>query len=980
MAIGSKKYLVRGLVAVLVVAAAVVSACSPLGTPTGSRRGQRAIFETTTTADTTIVAAPSLTPVADSVSTTVELNIPPVDSLARVDSLLLPVADSTLLARVDSLAPLLPDSLLLTAQDSMALEPQGPRRPRRRDEPFLDAPVVASAADSVVYDRRRNFIYHYKDGELTYEDSNLKGDYIAVDATTREIIGVRVVDSLGEVVRPEFVQGGSNYTMDTVRFNLATRKALVQGVATQDGEGFMLARRMKRMPDGTMNGEQLKYTTCDLVEHPHFYIAMTKARVIPGKKIITGYAYFVMEDVPIYFPGIPGGFFPMSVGPTAGILMPTWGEEVNRGFYLRGGGYYFTFGDHVDLSLTADIYTLGSWAINASSRYIKRYKFNGGFSASYNKLKMGDPNPQSSNTISLTWNHTQDPKANPRQNFSANVNFQTAGQRQLATTSLQDHLNTSTTSSVSYSRRWEVGSTSVNLTAAFNMTTNSRDSTINVTLPNLSLSVGSFAPFKRRNAVGKQRWYEKITVDYSMQAQNQTAARPGATGNGPKESEFFSKETLQNLQNGVSHKVGVKTSLNLLGYINFAPSMNYNEAWNFKRQMQGWDPNGGTDGTGAAMNTTDPDSPGYIPPEFGFFRTYDWSVNGSFSTKLYGVFEVRRREGRTGWLQAFRHMITPTLSFTYAPDFTHPRYGFYRHVQSSAKGDIREYMPVLGSPRLQPGGARASINGSLSNQLEIKVRDGRDSTGVKKITIIEQLSLNGLSWNFLKDSMQMSDVGITFRTGEIFKGFALQLSGNWTPYQYVDDGRGGVRQVGKWAVGGGKFGRITGTSWSFGKTFNSPQGSAPRAGSIQSQYVNPADPAYNPYNFANGLDPALRRQYMVQGWYDFSVPWSFTFNYNINYNYRGRRPEISQSLSFNGNVTLTGKWGFHFDSGYDFTRKKLSHMQLGLNRDLHCWEMSFNWVPMGPQKMYSFHIGIKAGMLRDIKYDKSSNSYDGLVN
>ncbi len=909
--------------------------------------------------------------------------LPPVDSAllaGRADTLL---ADSTLLAgrisdsagRADSLTL---DSLSLASLpvDSLALDsltPPARRGPRRRDEPFLDAPVVAHAQDSVVYDRRLNYIFHYNLGDLTYEDNNLKADFIVVNATTKEISGTGVPDSLGVVTRPEFLQAGTSYTMVTVKYNLESRKALVQGVATQDGEGFMLARRMKRMPDGSMNGEQLKYTTCDLVEHPHFYIAMTKARVIPGKKIITGYAYFVMEDVPIYFPGIPGGFFPMSVGPTAGIIMPTWGEEVNRGFYLRGGGYYFTFGDHLDLNLTADIYTLGSWGINAASRYIKRYKFSGGLSASYNILKMGDPNPQRSNTIAITWNHTQDPKANPRQTFSANVNFQTAGQRQLATTSLQDHLNTSTTSSVSYSRNWDVGQTTVNLTTAFNMTTNSRDSTINVTLPNISLSVGSFAPFKRKNAVGKQRWYEKITVDYSMQAQNQTSARPGATGNGPKEHEFFTKETLQNLQNGVSHRVGVKTSLNLLGYINFSPSLSYNEAWNFRRQMQAWDPTGGTQGTGAAVPIED------IPPEFGFYRTYDWRVNGSFSTKLYGVFEVKQREGKTKWLQAFRHMITPTISFTYAPDFTHPRYGFYENVQSSPDGSVTSYLPVKGSPTITPGGPQASINGSISNQLEIKVRDGRDSTGVKKITVIEQLSLSGLSWNFLKDSMHMGDVGISFRTGEIFKGFALQLSGNWTPYRFIDDGRGGVRQIGKYAIGKGKFGRITATSWSFGKTFNSPQGASPGQGSLQNQYVNPYDPAYNPYNFGNGLDPATRRAYMVRGYYDFNVPWSFTFNYSINYQHRGRRPEITQNLGFNGNVTLTEKWGFHFDSGYDFTRRKLSHMQLSLNRDLHCWEMSFNWVPMGRTKMYSFHIGIKAGMLRDIKYDKSSNSYDGLV-
>ncbi len=369
-----------------------------------------------------------------------------------------------------------------------------------------------------------------------------------------------------------------------------------------------------------------------------------------------------------------------------------------------------------------------------------------------------------------------------------------------------------------------------------------------------------------------------------------------------------------------------------------------------------------------------------IPPEFGFYRTYGWNVNGSFSTKLYGVFEVKRKEGKRGWLQAFRHMVTPTLSFTYAPDFTHPRYGFYEHVQSNANGDVKQYIPVQGTPRVSPGGPQASINGSISNQLEIKVADRRDSTGIKKITVIEQLSLSGISWNFLSDSMNMSDINISFRTGEIFKGFALQLSGNWTPYRYVDDGRGGLKQIGKFNIGGGKFGRITSTSWSFGKTFNSPNGAAPGAGSLQTEFINPYDPAFNPYNFGNALDPATRRQYMVRGYYDFNVPWSFTFNYSINYSHTNTpRPRITQNLGFNGNITLTQKWGFHFESGYDFTRRKLSHMNLSLNRDLHCWEMSFNWVPMGRTKSYSFHIGIKSGMLRDIKYDKSSNSYDNLA-
>jgi hypothetical protein len=832
-------------------------------------------------------------------------------------------------------------------------------RKSREQKPFLEAPVVAKADDSLVYDVRRRFIYHYKNGDLTYQDNNLKADYIVVNANNKEIFGAGALDSAGVMTRPEF----GNSTMDTVIYNLDSKKALVSGVATKDGEGFMLGRRMKRMPDNTINIEGARYTTCDRIDHPHFYIAMTKAKTIPGKKVITGPAYFVMEDVPIYFLGIPGGFFPISTGPTAGLIMPTWGEEGNRGFYLRGLGYYFTFGDHLDLRLTSDLYTRGSWGVNAGSNYIWRYKFRGSFNATYNNNVTGgernDPDYRRSNTFSITWNHSQDPKANPRQTFSANVNFSTSGQKQLATTSLQDHLNTNTSSSISYSRNWMAGSTNINMTAQFNLSTRSGDSTLNVTLPNISLSVGSFSPFKRKaeKAVGKQRWYEKITMSYSMQAQNSTGT--------VKEYEVFSRKTLKGMQNGVTHTIPVKTSFNLLGYINFSPSFNYRESWNFKKQYRQWD-HTAKDGQGAAVDER------LIEPEFGFYRTYDWDLSGSFSTKLYGIFESKRPDA---WLRFIRHIITPTLGFTYAPNFKHPRYGFFDYVQNSPNGSYTEYQPVQGSPRLSPGAARAALNFSLGNQVEIKTRSQRDSTGMKKTTVIEQFSLSS-SYNFLApgDSMQLAPVAIQLRSGEIFKGFSIQLSGTWDPYLYVKVGDRAQRTR-HYNIGHGKFGRITQTSWSFGHTFNSRDSKAPDPRSINGAFVN----TYNPYDFSNNLDPVLRRQYMVAEYYDFNVPWSLTFNYNVNYTYTGLKPEITQSLGFNGSVTPTAKWGVSFQSGYDFTRRKLSHMMLSLTRDLHCWEMSFQWVPMGRIKSYSFHIGVKSGMLADIKYDKSSNMYDNLV-
>lgn len=837
--------------------------------------------------------------------------------------------------------------------------------PAGEEEPakaFLEAPVVGKARDSLIYDVRNRLVFVYGQGDLTYEENNLKADHMILNVATKEIFGVGQMDTAtGLPTRPEFLQGSAAYTMDTITYNLDSKKAKIKGVATQDGEGFLLGRDLKKMPDNTVNIYQAKYTTCDRVEHPHFYIAMTKAKVIPGKKIITGPAYFVMEDVPIYFLGIPGGFFPISTGPQSGFIMPTYGEEATRGFYLRDGGYYFTFGDYADLALTGAIYTLGSWDVNARTNYIKRYKYSGNLAATYARTVVGEKNSssyQNSGNLRLQWSHRMDPKARPGTMFSASVNFATAGYNKQATTTLNDHLNTQTNSSISYSRSWMVGSTSINLTASFNHSSNSRDSTISLTLPNISFSVGSFSPFKRKVQIGKQRWYEKITVSYSMTAQN-------ATGSNTKERDLFSRHTLENLQNGVRHSIPIKTSFNFWGFVSFSPSFNYNEVWNFKRQFRMWDP---YRGSGGAVVEND--------PEFGFFRTYAFDVNGSFSTKLYGMFQPKRKPGKDGWLQAVRHVMTPTVGFTYSPDFTHPRFGMQQYYQRDSLGTIASYNPNKGNPTMSAVPARASLNFSLSNQLEMKVRSKRDSTGLKKIPIIEQLSASG-SYDFLKDSMQLSTISLTLRSGQIFKNFAIQLNAVWDPYQVVVDSRGTVIPIRKFNVGGGNFGRIASTGWSFGYTFNSSNSSQPAMNDITSgafvgAYTNPFDPDLN-------LDPATRRQYMVSSYYDFSIPWNFGFNYSVNYTNNGVRKNIIQTFGFNGSVTLTPKWGVTFNGGIDLNKWQFTPMSVNVVRDLHCWSMTFQWIPIGQMKSYQFHIGIKSGMLADIKYDKQSSHFDNLL-
>ncbi len=832
---------------------------------------------------------------------------------------------------------------------------------KKRDKPFLEAPVIGKNRDSLVYDVRNRLIFVYGQGDLTYEDNNLKADHMILNTVTKEIFGVGVLDTTtGLPTRPEFIQGGANYTMDTLTYNLESKKALVQGVATKDGEGMLLGRRMKKKPDNTIDMASAKYTTCDRIDHPHFYIQMTKAKVIPGKKIIMGPAYFVMEDVPIYFLGLPGGFFPITAGPQSGFIMPTYGEESARGFYLRDGGYYFRFGDYADLALTGDIYTLGSWAVKAKTNYILRYKFSGNLGLDYTRQVMGEKNSsnyQNSGQFKLSWSHRQDPKFHPSSQFSASVNFATAGYTKQATTTMNDHLNTQTNSSISYSKSWMVGSTPINLTASFSHSSNSRDSTIAITLPNISFSVGSFAPFKRKNAVGKQRWYEKITLSYSMQAQNSTGTRT-------KESELFTAKTLREMTNGVRHTIPIKTSFNFFGVVSFSPSFNYNEVWNFKRQRRVWN--------------QEEKRVVLLEPEFGFFRAYGWNASGSFSTKLYGMFQVSEtnKKGKKRWFQALRHVLTPTVGVSYSPDFNNPRYGFVDYYQSDSTGKITANPDYyMGNPKPSISGPQASINFSLSNQIEMKVHSKRDSTGMKKIPIIEQLSMSG-SYNFLLDSMNLSNISLSLRTGQIFKNFAIQLSAVWDPYTVIDVD-GVPKRINKFNIGGGKFGRIVSTGWSFGYTFNSSNSSQPamndiNSGAFVAAYANPYNPDLN-------LDPATRRQYMVSSYYDFTIPWNFGFNYSVSYNNNGLKSTITQTLGFNGSVTLTEKWGLTFNGGFDIAKMRMTPMQVNLTRDLHCWSMTFQWVPIGQLKSYMFHIGIKSGMLADIKYDKQSSRFDNLM-
>ncbi len=821
---------------------------------------------------------------------------------------------------------------------------------------FLEDVIEGKNTDSLVFDARNRLIYIYNEGDVTYQNMNLKADFMRVDLTTKDIFAYGKPDSVeGKAVttHPTFSDGGASpYSMDTITYNLTSKKAKIKGVATQEGDGWLVGGSVKKQPDNSIHIADGKYTTCDETDNPHFYLAMTKAKVIPGKKVITGYAYLVMEDVPIYFPGIPEGFFPISSGPKSGLLMPTYGEDA-KGFFIRDLGYYFKLSDHMDLALRGGIYTLGSWEVSARSQYVKRYKYRGNFNLQYSAIRSGEKGEADfvqQNNFRLQWTHTQDPKANPGSTFSASVNLTSSGYSRYSATQIGDILATQTNSSISYSKNWE----GTPFSLAFNMAVsqNSRDKTIAVTLPTISFNVASFNPFKRREAVGKTRWYEKIKMSYSAKMTNTVNT---------SESEIFSKETLKKMKNGIQHSIPVSTNLTLFNYVNVNPLFNYTERWYFKKVGQQWNEQT------HKVETLD--------PEYGFWRIYNYNAQVSATTTIYGTYTAKKK---TRKIQAVRHTITPRVGFSYAPDFSRQKYGFYEAVQTDTTGRFKVYSPFADNSYGVPGsGQQLSLTFGLDQSLEMKVLSKRDTSGIKKVKIIDQLSISG-SYNFLADSMRLSNLPVQLRT-TIYGNFGINLSLTLDPYEVSPEG---IR-YNKLMWRRGLPGRVVSTGWSFGYTFKSREDKSRPAGnditSLPPEYFNSWSDPYGE------LNPALRRQFMAGSYYDFSLPWNLGFNYNISYGIRyvnngttGYEKNVMQTLGLNGSVKLTPKTMISVTSGYDFATRKMSMTSVTMVRDLHCWQMSFTWIPFGNHKSWSFNIGVKAASLADLKYDKSYTQFDNM--
>ena len=797
----------------------------------------------------------------------------------------------------------------------------------------VESLIKYKARDSVAMDLTTRQAVLYSDGSIDYDSMLLMADRIEVDFNRHTLHAHGSDDTAGNIKgRPFFKQDGAEYHADTITFNYDTKKGIINGVITQEGEGFLHGHKVKKLNDSVMYLSGGCYTTCNYA-HPHFALNFTKSKLIAGDKIVTGPAWLSIEDVPTPI-ALPFAFFPITKSRTSGILIPSYGWQNYRGYYLKDGGYYFALGDNLDLTLLGDIYTNLSWALEAKSNYYKRYKYKGALDARYGITYegiRGDSNSFASyNDFKFTWTHDQDAKANPYSRFSANVNLQSRNYNK-NTTNRNDYFNSTTTSSISYTTK--LGSY-LNLAASARESYNTQTGLMNIKLPSISLSSITIYPLRRSNPVGGYRWYENISLSYVMNAENNITA---------VDSQLFTRQTLDAMQYGIQHSIPLSSSLKVLKFFNWTNSITYNERWHWSTIEKHYDNTTGVTTTDTVM---------------GFRANRDFNFNSSLSTRIYGMFQYKH-----GPLKALRHVINPSLGFSYHPDFGAAKYGWWKEYTDTT-GYVHRYSifqnSLFGGP---PDGKSGSIRFSVGNNLEAKWQNPFDTTAeVKKITLIENLTLS-MSYDLAKDSINLSPLSVSGRT-TLFKSLVINYSGSFSPY--VIDTLGNLHNEFLWKKEGKLF-RTSNSTWSAQLSLNLNNNTFQRDGEKSKGQPTTAI-LQTPYNY----NPVL----MTGGFYDFSVPWNVSINYNFSYvnTFVAREMDMEsqtiRSISLSGNVSLTKNWRIAATTGYDFANKGWSYTTVDIYRDLHCWEMRLSWVPFGYYRSWFFQINIKADALRDVKYEK----------
>lgn len=848
----------------------------------------------------------------------------------------------------------------------------------RREKVDLDAAVQFSSSDSMIIIRQDSAMM-YGQGAVNYGNIKLDAQVIEMDLNDNTVYAYGVPDSLGEVVgTPIFSEGGTEYEAKTMRYNFKSGKGFITNVVTQQGEGYLTGGVTKKDKDGDFYAKMGRYTTCDDHDCPHFYFQLTKAKVRPGKNIVMGPAYMVLAGLPLPL-AVPFGFFPFTDDYASGVIVPTFGDDYQRGFYLRDGGYYFAISPNIDLALTGEIYTKGSWGLRAQSSYLKRYKFNGSFNLSYLKTitgEKGSPDYATQTNFQVVWSHSQDSKANPNMSLSASVNFTTSGYSRNDLNSYYSNSFTENTKSSTVNMTYRIPDSKWSFSTTMNISQRTQDSTLAVSFPNLNLTMSQVYPFKRKKAIGEEKWYEKVKLSYSGQFQNSLTS---------KQDEFFKKSLIKDWRNGMRHSIPISATFNLFKYINLTPSLNFTDRMYTTKVRQHWDEVRGI----VASDTT-----------YSFYNVWDFQASVSLDTKIYGFFQPLPFLGNK--VKMIRHVLTPTISFNATPDFSAPFFGYYgSYSRPGNDGTVQttKYSMFPGSLFGVPGqGKTGSISVSLANNLEMKVRSDNDSIGEKKVSLIENLSLSQ-SYNMAADSMRFSDLNTSMLL-RLTKGFNLNLSATWDVYCYALNSSGNPVRINKLRIVNGKgFGRLRSTGTSFSYTFNNDTFKKLFGkGEDKDKNKNKKNTDLNENEdneLADDNSSRLSRQQSEQqeekpladpGYMEWTIPWNLTFNYSVSYGYGAFNKKkleynsrITQNLSFSGNIKPTKNWNFSFSASYNFDTKKLAYMNCNMSRDLHCFTMTASFVPVGPYKSYNFHIAVKSSLLSDFKYDKRSSRMNGVT-
>lgn len=861
-------------------------------------------------------------------------------------------------------------------RDSLALDSLGmdslAADTTKKKEP-LDAPVIYEASDSIVF-TKEGYAHLYGEGKVNYQNIELTSAVITMNMDSSTVYATGVTDTAGvETGSPIFKDGETPYESKIMRYNFKTKKGFINSIVTQQGEGYVTSEEGKKGANDEIYMRHGKYTTCDNHEHPHFYLKLSMAKVRPKKNVVFGPAQLVVEDVPLPI-AVPFGFFPFNSSYSSGFIMPTYGDEMNRGFYLRDGGYYFAISDQMDLKVLGEVFTKGSWGLSAASNYNKRYKFSGSFNASYLVTKTGEknmPDYSVSKDFRIQWSHRQDAKANPNSSFSASVNFATSSYDRSSLSSLynpQQYSQNTKASSVSYSRNFpEIG---LNISGAFNITQNTRDSSLSMTLPDVNISLNRIYPFKRKKSAGDERWYEKISLQYTGSITNSIST---------KDNLLF-KTPLTQWENGMQHKIPVSATFNLFKYINIVPSFNYTERWYLRKVKQSYD--------------ASPTSRDHVKRDTinGFNRLYDYNLSLQMNTKLYGMYKPLFMKSKE--LQ-IRHVFTPTVSYTYTPDFGKSRYGYYdTYTYTDEDGEVRtvEYSPYEGAVYGYPGkNMSQNISFSIDNNIEMKMKSDKDTTGYKKISLIDQL---GASLSYDVANKKWSDLSMNLRL-KLTKSYTFNMNASFATYAYQFDENGNVVVGDRTEWSYGRFGRFQGYSGSFSYTLNNDtfkklfgkkeedKKNKDNKGKEENEDEETEEETEEQNNNSN-MQKTEKASVDSDGYLAFKLPWSVSLSYS--YSIREDRSKdiniktmrypysLTHSLNVSGNFKIGSRWNMTYSTGYDFTSKEMSMTTLNITRDLHCFNMSCGLV-FGPFTSYNFSIRANSSMLTDaLKWDQRSNT------